>query len=382
MGERIPESATLTGSASVRAATLPFAEKVRFLTDVRSYAERPSRISAIETHMSWVFLTNKYAYKLKKPVRYSFLDFSTIAARRRNCQAEVRLNRRLAPGVYLGVVPLVLRADRTLSLGGGGRVVDWLVQMRRLRKSDTLLERIRHHRLRMTDLSAAVAALVRFYRRVTSIAVNCAAYRGHIESEIRTCRDELTRPVWRLPTALVREITDRQLGLVHRNPKLFDDRASGRRILEGHGDLRPEHVYLGTHPVFTDCLEFNHALRIVDCADELAYLALECEMLGAPEVGQKIFGLYERLSHDRVPDQLVHFYMSERACVRARLAIWHLKDPDVRQPLKWRRKALKYLRLAARHARAICASGRRIDATKSAPRPVRARSQIHRREAA
>ena len=364
---------------SPRGAGISLAEKVKFLSHAASYGERPRAVRAIETHMSWVFLTNKYAYKLKKPVRQSFLDFSTIGARWRNCQVEVRLNRRLAPGVYRGVGPLVLRAEGTLSLGGRGRVVDWLVQMRRLRKSDTLQERIRHRRLRTVDLSAAVAALVRFYRQVTPIAVGRAAYRGRIESEIRTSRDELMRPVWRLPTALIREIADRQLDLVRRNPRLFDDRASGRRIVEGHGDLRPEHVYLGTQPVFTDCLEFNRTLRIVDRADELAYLALECEMLGADEVGQKMVGIYARLSHDRVPDQLVHFYMSVRACMRARLAIWHLKDPDVRQPVKWRRKALGYLRLAARHARAL---SRRADGASRAPRSAGAQSQIHRREAA
>jgi len=125
--------------------------------------------------MSWVFLTDKHAHKLKKPVRHAFLDFSTIEARRRNCRAEVRLNNRLAPGVYLGVVPLVLRADRTLSLGGAGRVVDWLVQMRRLRKSDVLQEQIKSHRLRGGALSVAVAALVRFYEASSPISITIVA---------------------------------------------------------------------------------------------------------------------------------------------------------------------------------------------------------------
>jgi hypothetical protein len=105
-------------------------------------------------------------------------------------------------------------------------------------------------------------------------------------------------------------------------------------------------------------------------------------MLGAPEVGRKIFRIYARRSHDHVPGRLVHFYMSERACIRARLAIWHLKDPDVRQPQRWRGRALKYLRLASRHARALGIRLRQIDRAKVALKPVGGQSTSLHREAA
>jgi len=364
-----------------RAAGISLAEKVRFLSRAASYAERPRGIRAIETHMSWVFLTDKHAYKLKKPVRHTFLDFSTTEARRRNCRAEVRLNNRLAPGVYLGVVPLVLRADRTLSLGGAGRVVDWLVQMRRLRKSDVLQEQIKRHRLRGGALSVAVAALVRFYEASSPISIDPAHYRRRFESEIRGCCHELARPIWRLPADLIGEIAVAQLDFIRRERRLLNDRVRSKRIIEGHGDLRPEHVYLGAEPVITDCLEFDRTLRILDRADELAYLALECEMLGAPEVGRRILATYARRSHDYVPERLLHFYMSIRACMRARLAIWHLKDARVPQPRKWRRRALKYLRLAARHAGALGSHGR-TDQAQRTSKPAGARPTSLRREAA
>ena len=365
-----------------RAAGISLAEKVRFLSRAASYAERPRGVRAIETHMSWVFLTDKHAYKLKKPVRHTFLDFSTIEARRRNCRAEVRLNNRLAPGVYLGVVPLVLRADRMLSLGGAGRVVDWLVQMCRLRKSDVLQEQIKRHRLRGGDLSIAVAALVRFYEASSPISIDPAHYRRRFESEIRGCCHELARPIWRLPADLVGEIAAAQLDFIRRERGLLNDRVRSKRIIEAHGDLRPEHVYLGAEPVITDCLEFDRTLRILDRADELAYLALECEMLGAPEVGRRILATYARRSHDHVPERLLHFYMSIRACMRARLAIWHLKDPQVPQPRKWRRRALKYLRLAAQHAGALGSNVEKIDRAQLLSKPAGVRPASLRREAA
>jgi aminoglycoside phosphotransferase family enzyme len=364
-----------------RAGGISLAEKVRFLSRAASYAERPQGVRAIETHMSWVFLTDKHAYKLKKPVKQTFLDFSTIEARRRNCRAEVRLNNRLAPGIYLGVVPLVLRAHRTLSLGGAGRVVDWLVQMRRLRKSDVLQEQIKRHRLRGGALSVAVAALVRFYEASSPILIDPAHYRRRFESEIRGCCHELARPIWRLPGNLVREAAVAQLDFIRREPWLLDDRVRSKRIVEGHGDLRPEHVYLGPVPVITDCLEFDRALRILDPTDEVAYLALECEMLGAPEVGRSILAIYVKRSHDRVPERLLHFYMSVRACMRARLAIWHLRDARVSQPRKWRRRALKYLHLATQHAGALGTHGR-TDRTQRTSKPAGARPTSLRREAA
>src|SRR3989338_3277770 len=106
--------------------------KVAFLRQPQAYPEKPARIETIETHMSWVFLTPQHAYKLKKPVRYDYLDFSTVAARKKNCEEERRLNQRLAPGVYLNVIPLTLDSDGAMRLGEPGEILDWLVMMRRL----------------------------------------------------------------------------------------------------------------------------------------------------------------------------------------------------------------------------------------------------------
>jgi len=108
-------------------------EKVAFLSRPEAYPDRSARVETKQTHMSWVFLTENQAWKLKKPVCTEYLDFSTPEARRRDCHMEVRLNRRLASDVYNGVVPLTLRNGRDLQLGGPGTRIDWLVSMRRLR---------------------------------------------------------------------------------------------------------------------------------------------------------------------------------------------------------------------------------------------------------
>lgn len=335
-----------------RGKAADLALKVRFLKRRTSYAEQPKHVASIETHMSWVFLTDEHAYKLKKPVRQPFLDFGTIEARRRNCALELRLNRRLAPDVYLGLVPIRIGRSGCLSLEGSGEIVDWLVKMRRLPAERTLDHAIEHRTVRPADLRRLAAGLARFYRRAPKANVSESSYRRRFEANIRTNRSELSKRRWRLPVELVRRATDAQLRFLRR-PRLLDARVRDRRIVEAHGDLRPEHVYLGAKPVITDCLEFNRAFRMLDPVDELGYLALECEMLGDAVTGRRILDLYEALSGDRPPEPLLYFYMSERACLRAKLAIWHLKDRALRHRGKWRRKALRYLRLACAYADAF-----------------------------
>jgi len=121
--------------------------KVRALRDPATYPEAPRAIEVRETHMSWVFLTERHVYKLKKPVRYDFLDFSTFEKRRADCEAEVRLNRRFAPDVYLGIVALTADAHGALRLNGEGEAIEWLVKMRRLPDEHMLDQRIRAGRL-------------------------------------------------------------------------------------------------------------------------------------------------------------------------------------------------------------------------------------------
>lgn len=133
-------------------------------------------------------------------------------------------------------------------------------------------------------------------------------------------------------------------------------RVASGRILEGHGDLRPEHVYLGEPPAIIDCLEFSAELRWLDAADEVGFLALECERARAAALGCVLLHSWREASGDTVPDALLHFYQSCRACSRARLAIRHLREARYRGSPVWRRRAMRYLALAERHLRACQAT--------------------------
>lgn len=325
------------------------AAKVEFLSRPSAYSEPVREVSCRETHMSWVFLAGEKVFKLKKPVRFAYLDFSTLARREAMCRAELRLNRRLAPDVYLDVVPLVLSAQG-LSIGGPGEVVDWLVVMRRLEEHWALDRAIEEGRVQASQLDRLVTTLGKFYRHATRPYLSPAAQLNEWHHNIsRDCRVLLDRRL-DLPAGLVRSIERVQRRFLDKRAGSIIERVRDRRIVDGHGDLRPEHIWLTDGIKIIDCLEFNPHLRMVDPFDEIAYLSLECERLGAAWIGDYVRRSVSRALHDNPKPELFLFYRCHRAGLRARLAIAHLLVPNPRTPEKWPRRALTYLRIAARDA--------------------------------
>ncbi len=328
------------------------AEKLALLRRPGAYAHAPHEVSVRETHMSWVFLAGDRVYKLKKPVRFPFLDFSTVARREAACRAELVLNRRLAPDVYLDVVPLTTGADG-LAIGGDGAVVDWLVVMRRLADGGSLEQAIASRSLTRAQLDGLVSVLTRFYRTARPVFVSPAAHLAGWRRSIAVNRSILLEPRLGLPAGLIRSIDGVQRRFLAGSGDLLAARARGRHIVDGHGDLRPEHIWLD-HPVrIIDCLEFNASLRAVDPLDEVAFLSLECERLGGRWVAGHLADRLTRALRSRPDDPLFVFYRCYRAALRARLAIAHLLEPDPRTPEKWPRLARTYLRFARADAQRI-----------------------------
>jgi aminoglycoside phosphotransferase family enzyme len=321
-------------------------DKVRFLSSRNSYIPRPDSVETVETHMSWVFLTDRYAYKLKKPIRYDVLDFSSRHRRLRSCQRELLLNRRLAPDVYLDVVPLVVDEDGALRLGGEGPAADWLVKMRRLPADRMLDRRIALGGLTRAEVEPAAELLASFYANAVPARVGAASYLRHLRRGIRADREELVKERYGLPREDILRVTDEQLGYVRRARRTLERRVSAGRVVEGHGDLRPEHICLVDPPVVIDCLEFSRDLRMLDPLDELTFLGLECVRLGAPEIGGWFMDAYRRAARDEPTTELLRFYLRFRALRRAKVAVWHLRDDGIDDADKWIDRAKWYLEAA------------------------------------
>jgi len=332
-----------------------------------------------ETHISLVFLTARYAYKLLKPVKFPFLDFSTREARYAECWNEVRLNRRLAEDVYLDVVP-VLRSEDGFALGSHeshrmrpvgvgmrpvgvgmrpvglqGTPVDWLIKMRRLADADTLEARIGAGTAGEADLETVLDVLQPFYEsaaRGPEIDANAdvpVVRRNIVENHEVLAELEVPRDATRGRGDATRGLGDAtrgrgervlrsvQLQFLATHADLFRQRIRDGWIRDAHGDLRAEHVYLEQPPVIVDCIAFNHRFRHVDLLDDICFLATDLQRLGRDDLATSLIEQYRQRMNDPAPDALAHFFQSYRFAVRAKVAC--LKAAEL--PQRERESALR-----------------------------------------
>jgi aminoglycoside phosphotransferase family enzyme len=328
---------------------VPLGEKVAFLTAM------PGVVQVIETHMAFVFLTAGLAFKLKKPVSFGYFDHQTLAARAIACSEEVRLNRALAGDVYLGTVPLVL-AGTQLALGGDGQVVDWLVRMRRLpaeRMLDATILARQASSPSQAGVAAVVAHLAGFYRHQQMSPPPAGLYLAHLQREQAVNSQNLRQMARYLPdTPLALVTTGVENRIAGMGPEILARETAGL-VIEGHGDLRPEHVCLTEPVVIFDRVEAALELRVIDVFDEVGYLAAECTLLGRRDLGERLMRGMAEAGFARPSPDLQTTYAMFRLVTRARLALDHLRDPFPTTPDKWPARARAYLAEALRLSRIV-----------------------------
>ena len=317
-------------------------------------ASRPEAkdLRLVETHISWVLLGSD-AFKIKKPVTLPFVDFASFEARESACRAEVRINRRLAPRTYFGVVPIRRRADGKFTFGAGGAVVDWAVRMTRLDdegRGDALLAR---GELRRGHVNALARELAKFHERApvpAALAAELGApdvVRKNVEDNFRALR---ACPGLDVSPKLLREIERWQLAFLRDNEARLAARVAAARIRDGHGDLRLEHVFFRDADDFEiiDGVEFDERLRIGDACSDVAFLAMDIARLGRVDLAERLLAIYARAADDFDLYGLVDFYESYRACVRAKISALVAKDSAAPRPIRdaSRGDARRYLLLA------------------------------------
>lgn len=324
------------------------ADKLAFLASPAAYLGATTRVDVRQTHLSWVFLTDRYVYKLKKPVADGTVDFQTAAARRGNSFAELQLNRRLAPSVYLGVVALTRGTDGKLALDGPGQPIDWLVKMARLDAGRFLDRLIRVGQIGAPSLQSLVETLVNFYRNARPAPEDPDSLLDRYQHRIADCQHELSH----CSDALVQLTAGRVRAALFEYIAKFSTslRCRAQALREVHGDLRPEHIHLGDPVAIIDCLEFDRTLRILDPAEELAYLAIECQRLDDRGLGQLILTSCCQQLGDPVPAHVIHFYRAFRALQRARLCFRRRAFPGAHSAHHWISLTCGYLAMATRYA--------------------------------
>ena len=321
---------------------------------------RPSAVTLVTTHISWVFLTDREVWKLKRPVDYGFVDYTTVERRRQFCEDEVRLNRRLAPDVYLGVVPVRL-GPAGHWFGPDGEIVDYAVRMRRLPDDRSMEALLRRGALTGDHLQRLASRLARFFTAAAPVpeAGAIEAIRGPVTENFVEVEPFVGRFVSREVLDAVR---DWQLGILEREAARFEERVRQGRIRDGHGDLRLEHVYFEDgDPIAIDCVEFSSRLRSGDAAGDVAFLAMELAARSRRDLGESFLAEFARESDDHDLYGVIDFYASYRAWVRGKVAALLAADPST-PPEKAARKA--------EEARALFRMARAYAAERAADGPV------------
>lgn len=288
------------------------------------YPDHPSRIEVKQTHISYVFLAGEYVYKIKKPVRFDFADCSALATRYALCREEVRLNRRLAHEVYLGVLPILAEGGHFV-LGAESpdfnpEAHEYAVKMRRLPDSRMLDRLVRSGEANAAVIDALAKKLAAFHRQAStagglrygSATSVWRSVLGNLDECERFAGYTVTKPQFAV-------IEDYLKGFMGAHWTLLNDRVRAGRVREGHGDLRCEHVCMSNGIQIFDCLEFSEQLRYSDVASDIAFLAMDLDVLGAPHLADKLIDAYAKESGDETLATLTTFYKCYRACVRGKV---------------------------------------------------------------
>ena len=331
---------------------------IQVLLDPSAYPERPEQVRLVQTHISYVFLAGAYVYKLKKPVKFAFLDFSTIQSRRRYCEEEVRLNRRLSPDIYLGVVPLT-EYDGRVRMDGAGPPIDWAVKMRRL-PDDRNLEQLIASRKVPDGAGRRLGEAVGRFHLSAERNASIAAIGGQA-GVAANWRDNFAeaRPYYgrTLDADLDAHIRANVAAFLDREQRLLADRDASGFIRDLHGDLRSAQIWIlespddgGVH--ILDCIEFNQRLRFCDTASDIAFLAMDLSFRGRRDLADELLDRYLEVTGDGRLPLLLDFYCCYRAYVRGKVDSLALdeREIDATQRRRLNGRARRYFRLAERYA--------------------------------
>jgi len=325
-----------------------------FLLNPRSYPHRPRAVRLVQTHASFVFIAPPFVYKVKKPVNFGFLNFSTLEKRRHFCEREVSLNRRLSPSIYLGVVPISTRNGRFV-FGAGDKVVEYAVQMRKLSDRGFLDQLVERDEVVPGDLNRIAHALKHFYEsqhpteeieawgRIDRLRIST-------DENFRQTREFIGHTISRPAFEAIRFYTDRCYA---RHERLFASRIKERRIRDCHGDLHLDHIHVTPRALHIyDCIEFNDRFRYVDVGSDAAFLAMDLDYEGRPDLARYFATqMASALNDDGMP-RLMDFYKCYRAFVRGKVEslhnVAHAAPEEERQASSER--ARRYFRLALQYA--------------------------------
>lgn len=322
-------------------------EQIDTLVKKGEFSGATERRELVETHISWVIMCVQYVYKIKKPVHYSFLDFSTMGRRKYFCEREVTLNRRISGDVYIGVEPVSLHNGNFFIGSRIGEIIDYAVKMHKLdteKQMDVLLSR---GEVTTADMGRLAEKIATFHRDATVI---CNKDVLNIQSEFNDIAqqiDFLKERDEKNSVDLILRAINVSDNFIKRNRDLFLNRLTKGYYRDCHGDLHARNIFLLPQPVPFDCIEFNDDLRQIDVLNEVAFLCMDLDASGRSDLAQAFVdsynGFFGAMTNEKDRSLFV-YYKSYRANVRAKVNILRAKssttEAECRKALSATRKYL------------------------------------------
>jgi len=326
---------------------------IQALQHPAAYPHPVSAIKLVQTHISYVLLAGDFVYKIKKPVLFDFLDFTSLDKRKHFCEEELHLNRRLCPSLYLEVLPITQDGD-TICLNGAGSAIDYCVKMARMPEERMMGSVIKRGELTPAMLDGIVDLLVPFYQQAeggeeiqafgTAQAVSVNVLENFEETVTFIGCPALNQGEFDAISAYAKRFLAQ--------PALFRQRIEAGKIRDCHGDLYSANICLAEQTFIYDCIEFNQRFRYCDVASDVAFLAMDLDFYGLSDLSNHFISTFSRRANDPGLNRMLNFYKCYRAYVRGKIGLFTAHEPEVDDATKANslEQARKYFALAAAYA--------------------------------
>jgi aminoglycoside phosphotransferase family enzyme len=317
------------------------------------YPDHPRAIKFIETHISLLFLTGNHVYKVKKPVDFGFLDFTSLEKRKFFCEQEVKLNRRLSPNIYLGVVRIT-KEGKQIIFGGKGELVEFAVKMKQI-PEDFLMDKLLEKKQVTPKMIEAVSEkLVRFYFAAeTNDLIKSFAKPERVKQDTDENFEQTEKyGDVTISREIFEEVKHRTNDFLRTRQNIFHQRIASGQIRDCHGDLRLEHIFWGEEISIFDCIEFNERFRYTDVAADIGFLAMDLDYHSRQDLSEHLIRAFIGESGDQELIEVLDFYKCYRAYVRGKVESFRLDDPHIPEEEKKEalKRAQKYFGLAHRYS--------------------------------
>ncbi len=302
---------------------------VEALLTSQAYPEKSGKVELIQTHISFVFLTKEFVYKMKKAVNFGFLDFSTLDKRRFFCEKELELNRRLCSDVYLEVVPI--NKSNSIQIKGSGETVEYALKMKRLPQEKIMTALLRKNLVDSKTIDELAEIISKFHSKAhTSPEINefgsVKIIKTNWEENFAQTQEYISRTISK---AQFQYLQDKVVAFMENKKVLFSNRIKNNKIRDCHGDMHSGNIFLTDKICIFDAIEFNDRFRYSDVASDIAFLAMDLDFQQKPDLSRYFIKRYEAYSKDKELTSLLAFYKCYRAYVRGKVISFKLDDPNV-----------------------------------------------------